>query len=308
MRKTGLFLMFIVLLSTLVVSQTYKGKGKVIGYVYDEEGNPIEGVTVKLFSLKAQSGFETKTDSKGKWKAIWIIRGNWNLDFEKAGYAPKKLSADFKEYSKNPNVEVTLKKVEGVVFTEELKEELKRGNSLFNEEKYEDAIEAYNVIIEKFPDAYIVYQNVGNCYFQMEKYDLAEEYYKKVLDKDPRNQEVMLFIGNCYANRGEEDKALEWYQKIEFDKIDDPMVLYNIGSNFYSQSKFEEALKYYKKAVEIQNDFLDALYQLGLAHLTIGNYQDSIDVFKKYLEQDPDSQRSSQVNGFIEFLKTKIEE
>jgi tetratricopeptide (TPR) repeat protein len=139
----------------------------------------------------------------------------------------------------------------------------------------------------------------------MEKYSLAEESYLKVLEKDPGNSEVMLLIGNTYANRGQNDKALEWYSKIEFEKIDDPTVLYNIGSNFYNASNFKEALKYYKRAVEIKGDFLDAIYQLGLARLALGDNQGAIDAFEDYLKHDPDSQRASQVRGFIEFLKKK---
>lgn len=308
MRKAGFMVTLILLASTIVLSQAYRGKGKVKGYVFDEEGNPLEEVKVKLYSLKAQSGFETVTNADGRWKAFWIRGGTWNIDFEKIGYKPKKMSAEIKEWSKNPDMEIKMEKVERSVITEELKENLKRGNELFNEEKYEEAFESYKSIIEEFPDAYIIHKNIGNCYFQMEKYDLAEECYRKVLEKDSDNNEVMLLIGNTYANRGRDDKALEWYSKIEFEKIDDPIVLYNIGTNFYNISKFEEALKYYKRAVEIQDDFLDGLYQLGLAHLTLGNNQEAINVFEDYLEHDPDSEKASQVRGFVEFLKKKIKD
>jgi tetratricopeptide (TPR) repeat protein len=305
MRKAGFLVMLILLASTIVFSQAYKGKGKVKGYVYDEEGNPLEGVKVKLYSLKAESGFETVTDADGMWKAYWIRGGTWNIDFDKIGYMPKKIRAELKELSKNPDIEMKMEKIEGLVITEELKERLRTGNELFSEKKYQEALESYKSIIEEFPDAYIIDKNIGNCYFQMEKYSLAEEYYRKVLEKDPGNSEVMLLIGNTYANRGQDDEALEWYSKIDFEKIDDPTVLYNIGSNFYNVSNFKEALKYYKRAVEIQGDFLDAIYQLGLAHLALGNNQEAIDAFEDYLKHDPDSQRASQVKGFIEFLKKK---
>ncbi len=308
MRKAGFLLALILLACTIVLSQAYKGKGKIKGYVLDEGGNPLEVVKVKLYSLKSQSGFETVTDADGKWKAYWIRGGKWNIDFEKIGYKPEKISAEINEYKKNHDIEIKMEKIEGLVITEELKEDLRRGNEFFNEEKYDEALESYKSIIEVFPDAYIIDKNIGNCYFQMEKYDLAEEYYRKVLEKDPSNNEVMLLIGNTYANRGQDDDALEWYSKIEFEKIDDPIVLYNIGTNFYNISKFEEALKYYKRAVEIQDDFLDGLYQLGLAHLTLGNNQEAIDAFENYLEHGSDSEKASQVKGFIEFLKKKIKD
>lgn len=308
MKKACLVLLTVLFISTLASAQAYKGQGRINGVVTDEQGNPLEGVTVKLYLEKVQSGFETETDEEGEWKAWWIRGGTWKIDFEKPGYMPHKLDAEVNEWKKNPPILVTMKKVEGAVLTKELVEALNEGNELFDQMKYQEAISSYQKILEKFPDAHIINKNIGNCYFQMERYAEAEEYYKKVLEEDPDDQEIMMLIGNTYTNRGESEKASEWYQKIDFEKISDPTVLYNIGSNFYSHQKYEDALKYYQRAVEIKADFLDALYQLGLVHLTLGNYQDSIQVFENYLEKDPDSERSSQVRNFIEFLKTKIKQ
>jgi len=306
MLISGLCFLLIGFISQVSFAQAYKGKGRVVGYVFDEEGNPLEGVTVKLFSHRAQAGFEVKTDANGKWVAAWIRGGGWDIDFEKVGYAPKKISLQVKEYGRNPEVKVTMKKIAGLVITDELKDLLTEGNQLYNAGKYQEAIAIYQQILEQFPDAYIINKNIGNAYFQMEDYDKAEEYYKKVLEKDPNNNDAKMLIGNCYVNRGENRKALEWYNQIAFDEIDDPIVLYNIGTNYYNLGKYEEALRYYKKAVEIQPDFLDGLYQLGLAYLTTQKYPESIAAFEKYLKLDSESGRAEQVKNFLTFLKTKI--
>jgi tetratricopeptide (TPR) repeat protein len=304
MKKCSFILVVLLfLIPAQIFAQGYRGKGRVKGTVTDQEGNPLEGVTIMLFSVKAQSGFEQVTDVKGKWKAFYIRGGAYNIDFAKDGYMPKKISANINEYDKNPDIDIALEKIEGVVIAEELKAELKAGNAFFEEGKYEEALQAFQVVVEKFPDAYILYQNIGNCYFQMERYEEAEASYLKVLEQDAENQEIKLAIGNTYANRSQEDSALEWYNKIDFEKLNDPLVLYNIGSSFYAQSKLEDALKYYRKAVDLKKDFPDALYQLGLVNLTIGNKQEAIDTFNAYLEHDPDSERATQVKGFIEYLK-----
>ncbi len=290
---------------SLVYSQGYRGKGRVKGLVTDQDGNPIEEVTVKLYCVKGASGFEVTTDKEGIWRANYIRNGPYDIDFEKPGYVPKKINVNINEFGKNPDIEVTLIKLEGVSMADELRDELKRGNDLFDQEKYEEAIQAYQTILEKAPETTVLYRNIGNCYFQMEKYELAEEFYLKVLEKEADDTESILGIGNTYANRGQNEKALEWYNKIEFDKISDPLVLYNIGSNFYTQGEHQEALKFYRKAVELKDDFQDALYQLGLVNLTLGNNQEAIDVFQEYLKHDTESGRADQVRNFIEFLKKK---
>ena len=306
MKKIVFLLLVVGLLAhSLALAQGYKGKGKVKGVVTDQEGDPIEGVTIKLYSKKAASGFEVRTDSNGKWRAFYIRGGPYDIDFIKSGFMPKKINLNISEYNKNPDVEINLQKVERMVLTEELRKELQNGNTLYDEEKFEEAIQAYLAIMEKFPDAHILYRNIGNCYFRMEKYETAEEFYLKVLEKEPDDHEAMLGIGNTYANRDQNEKALDWYNKIDFEKISDYMVLYNLGSNFYTQGQHQEALKYYRKAVELKGDFLDAVYQLGLVNLTLGNNQEAIDVFTSYLKHDSESGRADQVRNFVEFLKKK---
>jgi len=304
-KKAALAVLLLLFLAATALSQAYKGKGRFSGLVIDNDGKPLEGVKVKLFCLKRQSGFESLTDKEGKWRANYVSGGTWNLDFSKTGYLPKKISVEINEFDKNKPIETKLEKMEGLAIGEELRAELTKGNLLFKGGKYEEAIAAYAGIIAANPDAWIINKNIGNCYFQMQKYEQAEEAYRKYLEKDPQNAEVMLLVGNCYHERGESQRAMEWYEKIEFEKISDQMVLFNIGSKFTSQSKFDQALKYYKRAVEIQGDFLDAIYQLGLTHLAMNSPAESIAAFENYLKYDPSSERAGQVKGFLEFLKKK---
>ncbi len=303
MKKISCLLVVCLILSFTALAQDYKGKGRVKGLVTDEQGNPLEGVKVKLFSVRASQEFTVETDKHGVWHGNWIRNGAWNVDFEKLGYAPKKISMQISEFGKNPDVEVALKKVEGLIISKELEEQLIKGNELFSQESYDEARAVFTKMLEENPDAYVINQNIGNCYFQEEKYEQALEYYRKVLEKDNEDTNVLLSIGNCFANMGENETALEWYGKIEFEKIDDPTVLYNIGTNLFNLAKYDEALIYYERSVEIQADFLDGLYQLGLVYLTTGNNDNAIIQFEKYLELDSESGRADQVRGFLDYLK-----
>lgn len=309
MKKAGISILMVLLSCAFVFSQDWTGQGRQIGFVYDDEGNPLEGVKVKLFFVKTKSGFELTTDKNGKWVAIGIKGGMWFIDFEMPGYMTKKISWNVLDFRQtNPPLEVTLEKVEGLVLTDELKENFQKGSVLYEEGKYEDAIGIFSAIVEEFPNAYIINLNIGNCYFQMENYDEAEKFYKMVIEEEPDNVGALMGIGNCHTNRGDNDKALEWYNKIEFEKIKDPTVLFNVGTIFYNNSKYEDALKYYKKSVEIKEDFLDGIYQSGLAYLALGKNAEALNEFENYLTRDSNSDRASQVKGFIEYLKKETDE
>jgi tetratricopeptide (TPR) repeat protein len=296
MKKAAVLVILISLFGFAGLSQEYKGKARVKGYVYDDQGKPIEGVTVRFFFPIAKDGFTVKTDKDGEWVASWIRNGEWNIDFEKVEYLPHQISVQISEVRRNPDIEITLQRAQVSTIADGLEALLSEGNSLFADGEYDKAIAVYTEMLEKRPEIYQINQNIGNCHFKQEKYDLAEEYYKKVLEHEPDNVEAILAIGNCYVNR--RDKEVE--------KIKDPTALFNIGSNFFSHSQYEEALKYYKRAIEIQEDFREAIYQLGLTYLTMTRYEESIETFEDYLKYDQDSERAAQVKNFLEFLKTKI--
>ncbi len=281
----------------------HEGKARMKGVLTDEKGNPLPDVKVKLYSLRANSGFETKADKKGVWKAMWVRGGKWNIDFEKRGYEPKKISTTLKEDGKIITIETTLKKIEGLVIKEELMKDFDKGNQLFSAKKWDEALRIYMTILGKFPDSYIINLNLGNCYFEKQEYEKAIRVYKKVIQKEPNNTDVLLSIGNSYSNMKQDEKALEWYKKIEVSKIDDPVVLYNIGAFNFNAGDIKGALEFFKRSVEVKEDFRDGWFQLGMAYMSDGNNQAALDTFETYLKLDSESEKAQQVEEILKVLK-----
>ncbi len=150
--------------------------------------------------MRAQQGFAVKTDKNGKWMAAWIRSGGWTVTFEKIGYAPehhRQCPGDREKSGRHghhgqgrrPGPD---RRDQGPphpgqrgLRTEEIRRspgQLRAGS------------------IAKYPDAYIIYGNIGNCYFSQEKYDQAEVAYLKVLEKAPGDTNAIIAIGNCYSN------------------------------------------------------------------------------------------------------------
>jgi tetratricopeptide (TPR) repeat protein len=306
MKKTTILVLSLALLVSVLSAQVYLGgRGRLTGLVMDQKGQPIEGVTVKLFAVKHQGGFSVETGKEGKWAATMLSGGEWNLDFEKMGYAPFRTSVTVKELERLPEIKVVLQKVEGLVLSDELKKALGEANQLFEKKDYAGALEGYNAIMTKYPDAYIIWQNIGNCHFAQEQYDKAEEAYRKVLAKSPTDTSALVAVGNCYFNRNQTEQALEWYAKVDFSKIADPTVLYNIGLNLFGSAKYDEALKYFQRSVEVQKDFEDGYYQMGLTFVSMQKTTEAIAVFEQFMKQFPESPKTDQVKGFLEYLKKK---
>ena len=59
------------------------------------------------------------------------------------------------------------------------------GNVYVKQERYNEAIEAYQKVIEIDPKQVAAYNNLGNVYAKQERHDEAIEAYQKVIEIDP---------------------------------------------------------------------------------------------------------------------------
>src|SRR4030043_1184076 len=131
MRKTGIFFVSAFLILIIGFAQDYKGKGRVNGFVYDEGGRPLEGVIVRLYYVDSRSGYEVKTDANGKWAGVWLRSGAGEIDFEKPGYLPHRISVKIKESDKNPDIQFTMQRRGGQAVSEEFKSLITEGGRLY---------------------------------------------------------------------------------------------------------------------------------------------------------------------------------
>ena len=302
MRILTIFIL-VLLSATLVWPQAYRGRGRVKGKVTDSEGNPLEGVTVRLFNVDKQAGFEVKTNQKGEWLAAFIKGGQWNIDFEKPGYMPKKITVHLKELGRNKDIIVQLEKIKGPAIPDELLDKVEKSNELFSQKKYDEAMNILEDLTAQYPDVKVLHWNIGNIYFAKGEYEKAIEHYLIAKDEYPNKAEFWMAVGNAYIQLKQFDKAVEAFNNIGIDKIDDPATLYNLGEVFFAQNHLDKAIEALKRAVALKPDMLDALYLLGTAYFSTGDKENARLILQQYLQHDSTSQRAKEVKLILETIQ-----
>src|SRR5512143_3424915 len=101
----------LVLTATVAWAQDWKGNGRLMGKVVDEQGKPLECVLVSA-SLPAFHGVlaKGKSNNKGDWTVDDVGEGNWELVFELDGYVSGKGTSDVDENGRSSALRTTLKK------------------------------------------------------------------------------------------------------------------------------------------------------------------------------------------------------
>lgn len=67
-----------------------------------------------------------------------------------------------------------------------------KANKLYNDGKYQEAIEVYNTIEKSNEHAAALYFNLGNCYYKLNQIAPSIYYYEKALLFNPRDEDVLI--------------------------------------------------------------------------------------------------------------------
>lgn len=178
------------------------------------------------------------------------------------------------------------------------------GVQFFNEQKYEEAYEAFTGASElaeliEMKDSLSFY-NAGLASEKLEKYDEAEMYYAKCtklgyqgaltyvllaqaqnkqnkfdaanktleegLEKYPGNMDLIKEQLNGYLISEQYDKAEEAMNKVIAKEPNNAVLHFSIGTIYDNLKRYDDAEKAYDKALAIDPDYFDALYSKGVSY------------------------------------------
>jgi tetratricopeptide (TPR) repeat protein len=283
-----------------------KGKGRVTGKVTDKSGKPIADVTVKFMSERLQTEFEVKSKENGSFTVTGMAGGNWNVDFTKEGYKPRKISTQVSELSFNHPIELQLEpavqqevqqkqKTPGIDLVEE-------GNKLKEAKDYAGAISKYEAALQTNPSLVEVYGDIARAYSEEGKTDEAVTAYKKFIEAKP-DPEAKLELASLLLQAKNVDEAKSVLNGVDLSTITNPYVLYNLGVGFYNGQQPDEAIKYWEKSVSLDPKMTDAWLQLGFAYYATGNKDKAKEALQKVITLEPGSDNAKSAQEFIDSMQ-----
>jgi len=109
-------------------------------------------------------------------------------------------------------------------------EQVKEGNQLFAEQKFDEANNRYRDALLENPESPVVHFNIGDVLYKKKNYEEAIKSYEKALRSDDVRLQAQSY--------------------------------YNIGNALYKNGKLAESIQAYKKALELDPEDEDAKYNL----------------------------------------------
>ena len=316
MRRFTMSIIAVVLL--VAASATFaqvRGKGRLQGTVTDAgTSKPIEGATVTLTPAEGSTQpIVVKTNAKGRWSALGLTNGAWNVDIEAKGYDTSRGSVSVSEYQVMPPVNTGLnaaapKQEEAAVSTapgvpQEVVDAVNLGQELMAAEKYKEAVVEFEKAMPALPENMSLKQVTAQAYYKAGDVKKAIELLEVVTKSPESNNGLVLLLTNLYLENGQLDEAKALLGTLPPDAITDPTVYMNIGILFLNKNNPAEAVNYLTSAVDMDMTRADTLYYRGLAYLQQKKNKEAKADFEKVLQLSPDSPEGRDAKQLIDSMK-----
>ena len=162
-----------------------------------------------------------------------------------------------------------------------LRVEYKKGLTLLLAKKSDNAVEQFQLVLEKNPQFSLAYEGIGRAYFQKKAYAEAEKYFRKAVGLDPQLWRSFNYLGNIWDRRKKHDMAIVEYNSAIEAKPDEGSLYNNLGISYSMAGKQDAAVEAFEMAIE-KNFREDRVYNnLGLALAILEKYDQAFEAFKK---------------------------
>ena len=163
----------------------------------------------------------------------------------------------------------------------------KLGEYLFEKDRYQEALDVYNLLSKKTKPSMQILQKEGFCHQQLEDYENALQAYLQA-DLFTTGQVWNLKkIALCYRHLKNPEKAVEYYLEAEKIKPDNLHTQVSIGHCLLEMKNYEEALKYYYKVEYLDPKNQKVWRPIVWCSLSLGKFDQAEKYCRKNLNVTP---------------------
>ena len=291
-----------------------QGQGRLSGRATDDEGNPLEGVTIKAEKPDANPPvFETTTDRSGRFSLIGFVSGQWSVSATLEGYTPDTGTASVRQGT-NPPIDFVLSKLKHelvLALGEEamagldpdaVEAELEGADAAYNAEDWDTAIQGYKSLLTKLPMLTNLHMQIGSAYRAKGEYEQAIAAFEVLLAEEPDNNDAKTQIARTRLAMGDFDAASEELAAAASGLSASREDLYNLGELEFAKGAVDTAAEWYEKASMVDPSWELPLFKLALVSLNQGDMETAKEYFRKVIEVAPDSAEGAQAKATLDAL------
>lgn len=150
------------------------------------------------------------------------------------------------------------------------------------------AIEEYSHFIEKFPEDYMGYNNLGSIYEENGEYEKALVYLKKSVELREDYFLSHFNLAVVYGRLGEIEESIASYERSKELNPDYSNIYLNLSALYLGISDLEKSEKILREGIEHIPDAPNLYYNLGCTMIKLSKKDQGINYLKEAIRLNPD--------------------
>lgn len=318
-RFSTIAVALLIVLMAIPGAAQVRGKGRLQGQIVDKDtGKPVGGATITINIADGSTApIVVKANDKGRWSALGMINGGWNVDIDAPGYQPaRKGPVPVSEFQMSPSMKIELTAIvvkppepeavaapAGPTIPQEVIDAVNAGQDFLAQQKYTEAVTEFEKALPALPENMQLKQIAAQAYYKAGDLKKAVALLEIVTAADAANTGVAVLLTNLYLENNQLAEARARLATLPGDAITDPNVWVNIGILFINKEKPEEALTYFTRAVDMDMTQAASFYYRGLANLQLKKMKDAKADFQKAVSLAPDSSEGRDAAQMLASMK-----
>lgn len=161
--------------------------------------------------------------------------------------------------------------------------------SLKAHERYQEAIEQFQVYSTIKPESPSGHVGLGDTYRVLGRYEEAVEHFKKAIELNPTSAAPVVGLTQTYAAMGRTDRATELSAPVLGAQFSDEKSYLQLGDAYRAAGLYDPAAQAYRKGLEL-NPYDVALYTaLGKAYGASGRHDRALEAYREAVKLMPRS-------------------
>lgn len=303
----------VLLLAASGYAQAGRGKARLSGTVTNEQGEPMVEADILIEFDKGGLTDKTVTNKKGEFFFIGLGTGTVRVTATADGYVPAITTVRVEQLRDGARNFVALVMKEDKEGKMRLKdaaalEELEKGNQLFNERKFDEALAVYQDFAANNPNVYQIFFNIGDVFREKGEFDKANEQYLQAQAKAVEKADIVLqakalaSLGEVCLRQEKFKEAGDYFTQSIALNPKDEILAYNVAEIFFGRNQTDKALEYYRLATQIKPEWSEPYEKMGYAYLNKGDMKAAIGAFQEFLKHNTDPAKAQVVQGLIDSL------
>lgn len=154
------------------------------------------------------------------------------------------------------------------------------------EARHQQAIEAFESMLEQHPEAAAPHINLVAVYGQLRQFERAQFHADRAMKLDPDSIELYDNLGVLRLLQGRGDEAILFFRRASELDPGYARPLKNLGATYNSMNQPEQALRYLQQAVALEPTDTQARFLLGKTLLETGDASQAITVLQPLVRVD----------------------